>query len=36
MSDDVRDDDSNDDGKEGDGDYVEPREGDSDKAEDVA
>jgi hypothetical protein len=36
LSDDVSDDDSNDDGTECDGDYVEPRQGDSDRAEEVA
>jgi len=36
LSDDVRDDDSSDDGTECDGEYVEPRERHSDSAEDVA
>jgi len=36
LFDDVRDDDSNDDRTECDGEYVEPREGDLESAEDVA
>ena len=36
LSDDVSDDDNKDDGTECDGDYVEMREGDSDKPEEVA